>query len=45
MKPNLKPPGAKRLKLKCDKLLSTSNFKFKLRRYIVACDVSEESFN
>jgi hypothetical protein len=33
MKPNLKPPETKRLKLKCDKLLSTSAFKFKLRRY------------
>jgi hypothetical protein len=31
----LKPPGAKRLKLKCDTLLSTSAFNFfKLHRYI-----------
>jgi len=33
MKPKLKPPGTKRLKLKCDILLSTSAFKFNLRRY------------
>ena len=33
IKPELKPPGTKRLKLKCDALLSTSAFKFKLRRY------------
>jgi hypothetical protein len=33
MKPKLKPPGTKRLKLKCDKLLSTSAFKINLRRY------------
>jgi len=35
MKPTLKPPGTKRSKLRCDKLLSTSAFKFKLRRYSV----------
>jgi len=33
MKPTLKPPGTKHLKLKCDILLSTSAFKFNLRRY------------
>jgi len=33
MKTKLKLPGTKRLKLKCDILLSTSAFKFKLRRY------------
>jgi len=33
MKPKLKPPGAKRLKAKCDILLSSSAFKFNLRRY------------
>ena len=33
LKPTLKPPGAKRLKLKCDMLLSTAAFKFSLRRY------------
>jgi hypothetical protein len=32
-KPKLKPPGTKRLKLKCDILPSTSAFKFNLRRY------------
>jgi cohesin complex subunit SA-1/2 len=36
MKPKLNPPGTKRLKVKCDILLSTSAFKFKLRRYIEA---------
>ena len=38
MKPKLKPPGAKRLKLNCDTLLSTSAFRFNLRRYNVALD-------
>jgi hypothetical protein len=33
MNPKLKPPGTKRLKLKCDILLSTSGFKLNLRRY------------
>jgi hypothetical protein len=33
MKINLKPPGTKRLKLQSDVLLSTSAFKFNLRRY------------
>jgi len=33
IKPMLKPPGTKRLKLKCVILLSTSAFKFNLRRY------------
>ena len=32
IKPQLKPPGTKRLKLKCDILLSTFAFRF-LRRY------------
>jgi hypothetical protein len=32
MKPKSKPPGTKRLKLKCDILLSTSAFKISLRR-------------
>ena len=31
MKPKLKPPGTKRLKLKCDILLSSSAFKLNLR--------------
>ncbi len=33
--PTLKLTGTKRLKLKCDILLSTSAFKFNLRRYTV----------
>jgi hypothetical protein len=33
MKPRLKPPGNKRFELKCDILLSTSAFKFNLRRF------------
>jgi len=33
IEPKLKLPGTKRLKLKCDILLSTSAFKFNLRRY------------
>ena len=36
IKPKLKPPGTKRLKLNCDVLLSTSAFKFNLRRYSAA---------
>jgi hypothetical protein len=39
IKPRLKPPGTKRLKLKCDTLLSTSAFKFNLRCYIMAYGV------
>ena len=33
MKPTLKPPGTKRLILRCDIPLSTSALKFNLRRY------------
>ena len=33
IRPTLKPPGSKRLKLKCDIQLSTFALKFKLRRY------------
>jgi len=33
MDPKLKPPGTMRLKLQFDILLSTSGFKFNLRRY------------
>jgi 23S rRNA pseudoU1915 N3-methylase RlmH len=34
MQPKLKPPGTQSLKLKCDDiLLSTSAFRFNLRRY------------
>ena len=35
IKLKLKPHGTKRLTLNCDVLLSTSAFKFKLRRYIL----------
>ena len=34
VKPTLKPPGTKRLKLKCDEPLSNFAFNFNLRRYI-----------
>jgi len=33
IKPKLKLPGTKRFKVTCDMLLSTSAFKFNLRRY------------
>jgi hypothetical protein len=33
IKPKLEPPGTKRLKPKCDIPVSTSAFKFNLRRY------------
>ena len=33
MKPDLKPPGTKHLKVNCDMLLSISAFKLNLRRY------------
>jgi len=33
IKPTLKAPGTKRLKLKCDGLLLSFAFKFNLRRY------------
>jgi len=36
MTSKLKPPETKRLKLNCDVLLSTSAFKFNLRRYNLA---------
>jgi len=36
IKPKLKPPGTERLKLNCDIQLSTSAFKFNLRRYTQA---------
>jgi len=36
IKPKLKPPGTKRLKLKCDVLLSNYAFKFNLRCYTMA---------
>jgi len=33
IKPTLKPPGTKHWRLKCDELLSSLPFKFRLRRY------------
>jgi len=33
IKPTLKAPGSKRLKLNCDELLSSFAFKFNVRRY------------
>jgi len=36
IKPKLKPPGTKRLKLKCDESLSNLAFNFNLRRFIMA---------
>jgi hypothetical protein len=33
IRPRLKPPGTKRLKLNCDVLRSNSAYKFSLRRY------------
>ena len=38
MKPKLKAPRTKHLKLKCDMLLSTFAFKFNLCRYIEVID-------
>jgi hypothetical protein len=43
MKPELKPPGTKHLKLKCDALLSTFAFKFNLRRYSLASTTCEDA--
>jgi hypothetical protein len=36
IKPTLKPPGSKRLNLKCADLVSSFAFNFNLRRYIKA---------
>jgi hypothetical protein len=36
MKPKLKPPGTKRLKLNCEIMFSISAFKYNLRRYVMA---------
>ena len=38
LKPTLKPPGTKRLKLQRENLLSKIAFKFKLRRYNTVLD-------
>ena len=43
IKLTVKAPGTKRLKLKCDKLLSTSAFKLNLRRYTKAADLEVRS--
>ena len=40
MKPTLKAPGAKRLKLKYDELLSNIALKFNLRRFTMAVHVN-----
>ena len=40
IKPTLRAPGLKRLKLKCDKLLSTFAFKFNLRCYSEAVETA-----
>jgi hypothetical protein len=37
VKLTLKPPGAERLKLICDELLSCFAFRFNVRRYITGC--------
>jgi hypothetical protein len=41
VKPKLKLPGIKRLKLKCHVLLSSFAFKFKLRRYTAVDSVDD----
>ena len=41
IKPTLKAPGTKRLKLKYDKVLSSFAFKFNLRRYILVLYINE----
>ena len=43
IKPKLKPPGTKRFNPNCDVLLSTSAFKFNLRRCITELE-SEADF-
>ena len=42
IKPTVKAPGTKRLKLECHKLLSTFAFKFNLRRYTEAAKIVSE---
>ena len=41
IKPTLKPPGNKRLKLEYDELLSSFAFSFNLRRYTMAAAAAE----
>jgi len=43
--PMLKPPGTKVLKLKCDTLVSTSAFKFNLRRYMMGRSLTNSLYN
>ena len=43
IKPTLIPPGAKRLKLEYDGLLSNFGFKFSLRRYTRAANTCSAS--
>jgi len=43
IKPTLKAPGIKLLKLKCDKPLSKFGFKFNSRRYIEGVELIETS--
>jgi len=45
MKPKLKPPGTKRLKLKYQELLSRFGFKYTLRRYAVVDRVTFDNAN
>ena len=40
IRPKLKVPGTKRLKLKYDNLLSSFAFNFNLRRYILVVDIA-----
>jgi hypothetical protein len=44
MKPKLKPPGTKHLKLKCDKPPLTFAFKFNLRCYILGATGPELAY-
>jgi len=45
LKPKLKPPGTKRLKLEYDGLLSNIGFKFNLRRYSSASEHLHKKMN
>jgi len=44
IKPILKPPGTKHLKLKCEIMFSTFAFKFNLRRYNEVLDTAYPYF-
>jgi len=43
IKPKLKPPRTKRLKLECDELLSIFAFNFNLRRFMMGSDLLYEA--